>query len=403
MLPLSERMRLVQSPVIPVVGELIRRHPGTISLGQGVVHFGPPPQAIERAAALLAHDANHKYQAVDGTAELQRLLAAKLRDENGIAVAEAGVPAFGDGATSRIVVTAGGNMAFFNALLAIADAGDEIILQSPYYFNHEMAVAMLGCQSIIVPTTDEYQLDVAAIARAITPRTRAVVTVSPNNPTGAVYPEAALREASALCRRHNVYHIHDEAYEYFVYDGARHYSPGSLPQSGEHTISLYSLSKAYGFAAWRIGYMVIPERLLPAVKKAQDTILICPPVISQEAACGALSAGAEYCRAQIAGLARVRHLVLEELAALGALCHVPSARGAFYFLIRLDTPLEPMAVVERLVREHGVAAIPGTTFGIDRGCTLRIAYGALEAQTVAEGMGRLVRGLKAIVAGKSQK
>jgi len=387
LIDVSRRMQAVQSPVVPVVAELIRRHPGTISLGQGVVHFGPPAEAVARAVSYLSEQPSHKYQAVDGIAELRAAIEAKLREENGIDV----------GPASRIVVTAGGNMAFINALLAIADEGDEIILLSPYYFNHEMAVVMFGCRPVVVPTDADYQLDPTAIAAAITPRTRAVVTISPNNPTGAVYSERALREVSELCRRQGVAHLHDEAYEYFVYGAARHFSPGSIPGSAEHTISLYSLSKAYGFAAWRIGYMVIPERFLSAVKKVQDTILICPPVVSQEAACGALEAGIEYCRPKIQSLGRVRQMVLDELSAIRSFCNVPPADGAFYFLVDVDTRLDPMNVVERLVCDFGVAVIPGSTFGIEKGCTLRIAYGALESDTVAEGIGRLVRGLQEIV------
>jgi aspartate/methionine/tyrosine aminotransferase len=126
------------------------------------------------------------------------------------------------------------------------------------------------------------------IEAAITPRTKAVVTVSPNNPTGAVYPESALREVNRICRERGVYHIHDEAYEYFTYGNARHFSPGSIAGSADHTISIFSLSKSYGFASWRIGYQVIPDHLFGAVNKVQDTVLICPPVVSQYAAVGAM-------------------------------------------------------------------------------------------------------------------
>src|SRR4029077_18464873 len=125
-----------------------------------------------------------------------------------------------------------------------------------------------------------------------------------------------------LCRQRRLYHIHDEAYEYFVYDGASHVSPGSLSDAADHTISLFSLSKAYGMASWRVGYMVIPEALTVAVRKAQDTILICPPVISQEAAVGALSAGPEFCRRNVERVAQVREMVLHELAAVRAFCTI---------------------------------------------------------------------------------
>jgi aspartate/methionine/tyrosine aminotransferase len=312
----------------------------------------------------------------------------KLRDENGIHL----------GAESRLVITAGGNMAFMNAILAIADPGDEVILQTPYYFNHEMAVTMASCRPVLVPTDANYQLQPEAIRAAFTPKTRAIVTVSPNNPTGAVYPEAALRAVNDLCRERGLYHIHDEAYEYFVYDGAKHFSPGSLSGAGAHTISLYSLSKAYGFASWRIGAMVIPEHLLTAVRKIQDTIVICAPVISQYAAIGALQAGAQYCLEKLKGIAENRGLVRGELASLGPRCEVPPADGAFYFLLRLKTTADPMQLTERLIREHRVAVIPGTTFGLNDGCHLRIAYGALRKDTATEGIGRLVEGLKKMLA-----
>ncbi len=386
---LSNRMQAVQTPIIPVVAELIRRHPGTISLGQGVVHYGPPRQAIDAIETMLADPQNHKYHGVEGIAPLVQALGQKLTTENGIPI----------GQGNRVVVTAGGNMAFFNALLAIADPGDEIILFSPYYFNHEMAVAMLNCRAVVVPLDAEFQIDFDALQSAITPRTRAIVTISPNNPSGAVYPRQTLEAVNELCRKLGIYHISDEAYEYFIYEGAQHFSPASLTDAVQHTISLYSFSKAYGFASWRIGYMVIPESLAVAVRKAQDTILICPPVVSQYAALGALAAPPEYRRANLARVAEVRHLVLEELDAVRSFCTIPPALGAFYFLLRVNIPLDAMDVVERLVREFGVAVIPGTTFGIDNGCYLRVAYGALERDTIATGVGRLARGLQTIVKG----
>jgi aspartate/methionine/tyrosine aminotransferase len=383
----SNRMQAVQRPIIPVVGELIRRHPDTISLGQGVVHYGPPPEAAERVAQFETDPQNHKYKAVEGIAELVEALRQKLAAENGIHA----------GPESQIVVTAGGNMAFFNALLAIADPGDEIILLTPYYFNHEMAVAMLNCRAVLVNLDENYQIDLDRLRAAVTERTRAIVTISPNNPSGAVYSQATLMAVNELCREAGIYHISDEAYEYFVYENAQHFSPGSLPGAAAHTISLYSLSKAYGMASWRVGYMVLPEALITSVRKAQDTILICPPVISQQAAVGALSAGREYCRRKIDAVARVRQMVLAELAEVRGFCTIPPALGAFYLLLRLDTPHDSMSVVERLIRDFGVAVIPGVTFGLEQGCYLRVAYGALDADTIAEGIGRLARGLTSIV------
>jgi len=289
-------------------------------------------------------------------------------------------------------------MAFMNAVLAVADPGDEIILQVPYYFNHEMAVVMAGCVPVAVPTDEAFQLRPEAIGAAITTRTRAVVTISPNNPTGAVYSEETLRRVNALCRDRGVYHIHDEAYEYFTYDGMPHFSPGSIDGASGHTISLYSLSKAYGFASWRIGYMVVPEQLFDAVIKIQDTVLICPPAVSQHAAIGALHAGPGYCRRHVAVLETVRAHVQAELASIGDICTLTKPDGGFYCLLRVEADLDPFVLAERLIREHRVATIPGSAFGLRTGCSLRLSYGALAPDTVVEGVGRLTRGLRAIVA-----
>ncbi|HUV63233.1 MAG TPA: pyridoxal phosphate-dependent aminotransferase [Sedimentisphaerales bacterium] len=383
----SLRMQSVQSPIIPVVGELIRANPGTISLGQGVAYYGPPPQAVEAIQRFLADPENHKYKLVQGIPELLEAIERKGRQENGISL---------EG--SRIVVTAGANMGFMNAVLAIADPGDEIILQLPYYFNHEMAVAIADCKAVCVPTDKDYQLQPEAIAAAITRRTRAVVTISPNNPTGAVYRESDLRRVNEICRRSGVYHISDEAYEYFTYDGAMHFSPASIAGSAGHTISLFSLSKAYGFASWRIGWMVIPEHLYMPIKKIQDTILICPPVISQWAAVGAMEAGRPYCLDKLKMTTEIRRIFLDELAGIADLVTVPPADGAFYLLMRVHKNSDPMELVAQLIERHKVAVIPGTTFGMEDKCYLRVAYGALQKDTAAEGIGRLVRGLKQILA-----
>ncbi len=397
---LTSRMQAVQSPLIPIIGELIRNNPGTISLGQGVVYYGPPPEAIALLPEFLADPENHKYKPVQGIPPLLSAIEAKLQADNGIEINK----------QNCIVVTAGSNMGFMNAILAITSPGDEIIIQTPYYFNHEMAITMASCRPVLVATDENYQLRPKAIAQAITEKTRAVVTISPNNPTGAVYSEEALRDVNQICRdafggsrsdHRGIYHISDEAYEYFTYNGVKHVSPGAFLQSSEHTISLYSLSKAYGFASWRIGYMVIPEHLLVPVKKIQDTILICPPVVSQYAALGALQAGTEYCKQHINAIASVRQLVLDSLRRLEGLCAIAPADGAFYFLLKVHTQLGAFELVEQLIREHRVAVMPGTTFGMDDGCYLRVAYGALQKETVAEGIERLVQGLQKILASEN--
>jgi aspartate/methionine/tyrosine aminotransferase len=380
-------MDAVQAPIVAVIGGLIRQAPGTISLGQGVVHYGPPPAAIDAVRGALTEASTHEYQDGAGLPALVERLAAKVRAENGIDVSRG----------SRLMVTAGANMAFVHAVLAITAPGDEIILNVPFYFNHEMAIQMADCTAVRVATDGRYQPRLDALRAAITDRTRAIVTVTPNNPSGAVFGEDALRDINALCRECGIYHIADEVYEYFTYGSARHVSSGSFPGAEAHTIAMYSLSKAYGFAGWRIGYMAYPEHLEPAMAKSQDTILVCPPVASQVAAIAALDVGRAYCEPHVRELSAIRDIVVSKLAELAPVASVPAADGAFYVLLKVETALEPMMIAERLIREHQVAVIPGPAFGMTDGCYFRVAYGALQKATVAEGIGRLVGGLRAIL------
>jgi aspartate/methionine/tyrosine aminotransferase len=380
-------MDAVQAPIVPIVGDIIRQVPGTISLGQGIVHYPPPRAAIDAARAALERQVINEYQDGNGLRTLVDRLALKLRTENGVDVAGG----------SRIMVTAGANMAFMHAVIAITGPGDEVILPAPFYFNHEMAIQMAGCRAVAVPTDDRYQLQLDAIRGALTPRTRAIVTISPNNPSGAVLSEISLREVNVLCRDHGMYHIADEAYEYFTYGDARHVSPGSFAGASGHTVSIYSLSKAYGFAGWRIGYLAFPDHLASAMLKSQDTILICPPVISQVAALAAVEVGRAYCEPFVRELAQTRAVVLETLRGLGPLARVPPADGAFYCLLNMNTDMDPLVLTERLIREHRVAVMPGPPFGLTSGCYLRVAFGALQRETVTEGIGRLVTGLRAIL------
>ena len=382
----SRRLAAVQAPVIPIVGRWTAETPGTISLGQGVVSYQPPKEAIAAARRFGGSLSDHRYGPVEGLKPLVDAIEQKLAAENGIRVRP----------HSRVLVTAGGNQAFMNAILAITDPDDEVILPTPYYFNHEMAVVIAGAKAVGVPTTSDYQLDVDAIADAITARTRAVVTVSPNNPTGAVYPEADLRAINALCRDRGVFHIHDEAYEYFTYGDVRNFSPGSIDGAAAYTISLYSLSKAYGMASWRIGYMVIPESLHDAVNKIQDTILICPPAASQHAAIAALKVGRGFAGAHVHRLDTMRRAIAGALGAPDVPCELPSPDGAFYYLVRVHSSTDSMRMTERLIKEHRVATIPGSAFADSSPCSVRISYGALDPESIVEGLRRLVDGLRAL-------
>ena len=382
---ISRTISAVSAPIIPVVGEWTRNNPGTLSLGQGMVSYPPPAAALQAIHDFGSKPSDHLYGSPLGDARLLELIAAKLRSENGIDC----------NSGYSIMVTAGSNMAFLNVLLAIADPGDEIILPLPYYFNQEMAVRMLNCTPVAVATDADYQLQLDALRAAITEKTRAIVTVSPNNPSGAVYPEAALRAVNRLCLEHGLYHISDEAYEYFTYGETRHFSPAGIAGAEKYTISLFSLSKAYGFASWRIGYVLIPEALLPSLLKVQDTNLICPPLITQRAAIGALETGAAYCKHRLQQLAKTRSLVAADLLSLQGV-HITATDGAFYLLLKLDTQINDMQLVKSLISEFKVAVIPGSAFGMQNGCYLRVSYGMLDERAAGIAVQRLVDGLRAL-------
>lgn len=379
----SRTIEAVQAPIIPVVAEWTHNTPGVLSLGQGMVAYPPPVAALHAVHEFGTKPEHNRYGSACGHQPLLDLIEQKLLGDNAIEVRKG----------YRMMVTAGSNMAFLSSLLAITDPGDEIILPLPYYFNQEMAVRMLNCKPVFVPTDNNYQLQPDALRAAISEKTRAIVTVSPNNPSGAVYPEAALRAVNELCREHGCYHVSDEAYEYFTYDGARHFSPGSIRGAEHHTISLYSLSKAYGFAGWRIGYMVFPERLLPSLLKVQDTNLICPPLISQYAAMGALATGSSYCKNHLQSLVEVRTRIIDQLQSLPDLCRITADEGAFYLLVKLSTEKNDLAVVKSLIENFKVAVIPGSAFGLQDGCYIRLSYGMLDQASAEIAMQRLIAGI----------
>jgi len=384
------RMEGVDTPIIPTIAAFVRNNPGTISLGQGVVNYGPPQQAIAALPSLMGDGSLHKYLGVSGHPGFIEAIHNKLAQENQIQL----------GTDAMVMVTAGSNMAFLNSVLAVADPGDEFILPMPFYFNQEMAIRMCGCIPVPVPTHADWSLDVAAMAAAITPRTRAILTVSPNNPTGAVYSEASLRAVNALCAQHGIYHFSDEAYEYFTYEGAKHFSPASIPGAMKHTLSFYSMSKSYGMASWRVGYVVFPANLFDAMNKVQDTNLICAPMPSQLLALEALKLGRNWVEPKVKALSEVRQTVYKTLEGLGDLVQFPQTQGAFYVLMKLPGLAQGIQAIEfnRVITEKfKVASIPGFAFGLtntQEANYQRLSYGALEAASVAEGVQRYVAAVK---------
>ncbi len=380
----------VLEPVIPVVGDLVRCTPGTLSLAQGMVGWGPPPAVAEAVRAAMAHPgpALDRYGPTWGEPELLEAVRRKLLAVNGLDL---------DG--SVLLITTGSNMAFQAIAQAICDPGSEVILPLPYYFNHVMAVQLAG--GVAVPVAAGPIPDPERLAAAITPRTRAILTVSPNNPSGVVMPPEVLTAINRLCADRGLFHISDEAYDVFVHGSVPHRSPAALSGSAAHTISLYSLSKAYGMAGWRIGYSAVPELLRPALAKVLDTVQICPPALTQRAAAAALDVDPGWVAEQVAQLWPRRQQLLEAVAAWQAeglpvrLWAEPD--GAFYGLLVIEgLDLSSDALMERLVLKHRVAAVSGRAFGCEHpgAAVLRLSYGLLDGPELSEALSRLAEGLR---------
>jgi aspartate/methionine/tyrosine aminotransferase len=369
----AQRLAAVQSPVIPVMGALIAQTPGTLSLGQGMVGWGPPDTVISAAQQALQSDPQiHRYGPVEGLPPLRAAIASHLHHQHGL-----------DLEASAVLVTAGSNMAFNAVVQVLCDPGDEVILPVPYYFNHAMAIRLAG--GVPVAVDAGVIPDPERLAAAITPRSRAIVTVSPNNPSGAVFPREVLKAINQLCAERGLLHISDEAYALFRYGTAEHWSPGSAPGSGAHTVTLGSLSKSHGMAGWRLGYAAAPRTLMAELAKVQDTILICAPQLSQHAGLAALEAGNGWCLERIATLAERRTQVLQALEQPEAPWRLMAPpEGAFYALLNVSTPLSSDVAMERLIREHKVALVSGSSFGL------------LSEAPLQEALDRLTQGLLTI-------
>lgn len=382
----AQRLGAVLSPVIPQVSALMRQRPDCLSLAQGMVGWGPPAAVgTAVAAALVAPPAElHRYGPMAGDGELLEAVRRELEERRGLDLAE-----------STLLVTAGSNMAFHAVVQALCDPGDEVLVPLPWYFNHAMAIQLAG--GIPVPVAGGLVPDPSHLAAAIGPRTRAIVTVSPNNPSGVVIPPAVLSAINHLCAEHGLLHLSDEAYAAFVHGAVPHHSPGSAPGSGAHTASFFSLSKSHGMAGWRIGFAAVPRALLEPLTKVQDTVLICPPRLTQRAAVAALAEGPAWVAERVRSLQPRRQQLLAAVARAEGLAVVGEPDGAFYALVEAPWTGEEEELLAHLVLGHGVAALPGGSFGLpprSGRVILRLSYGLLGEAELADAMVRLANALR---------
>jgi len=381
---LGRTIGIQEAPIVKLIADS-NVPSDVVDLGQGVPFYGPPREAILAATEMLGKESGFKYSEDAGIGSLRDAIARKLASENNVEA----------DSSKNIMVTAGANQAFVNAILCITKPGDHVLTISPYYFNHIMAIELAGCRPAIVEADRDYQPVVTRISKKMTKRVKAVVLVSPNNPTGAVYPKDVIKEIGALCSKNGIYLITDETYEHFVYDDAQHVSALELDRSIKNTISLFSFSKSYGMPGYRIGYAVFPKDIYHEMLKVQDTLAICAPSSLQVAAEAAIKLGATYPRRFIPRIETARKMFIEGLSRL-EMAEMPITKGSYYFLLKLKTKKNDWMIAKRLIEEHGVITIPGRAFGT-KYPALRVAYANVDPSLAEEGISRLVRGLKEVL------
>lgn len=333
--------------------ELARSLPDVVALGRGDPDLPTPPHVVAAAEdALRAGRTN--YSPLRGLDELRAAVARKLARDNGLKVDP----------DREVLITTGTQEAVMVTALTMLGADDEWIMPDPFYFSYARAVWYAGGQVVTVPTSPQngYQPDPSEIERRINSRTKAIVLLTPHNPTGAVYSRPVLEAVAELSLSRDLFVISDEVYEKVVYPGHEHLSIGSFPGMSERTITINGFSKSYRMTGWRLGYMAGPADFISAAVTIRHTLSICAPSISQYAGVAALN-GPQDCVAEALAIYQDRlEVFLRQLTELS----IPHYRPAGTFYIFADVSWSRMssaAFCLDLLRNAQVLLNPGSDFG----------------------------------------
>ena len=348
-----------------------------ISLGQALPFYPPPPSALAAARQALDTREVNIYSTDPGMPALRAALADRLRSVGVVASA------------ADIIITAGGNHAFTLALTTLVDPGDDVILPSPYFTNHQMAVVALGANPVEAPVHDRdtFSIRWTDIEPHLTARTRAVVLCNPANPTGAVLdPVDGERIVSELGRR-DIVLFSDETYLHLVY-GQPHWSAASSVNWRQNVVVIGTFSKSFAMMGWRVGFMLADASVCTEAVKIQDAMIICAPVISQMAALGAVREDWTYPESFHDEFLKRRAALLDGVRAVPRLRWTPT-NGAFFGFVRVDGCADSTALAGSLIDEAHVVTLPGASFGRSGEGHLRLSYGSVSVADVTEAMRRL--------------
>jgi aminotransferase len=379
---IPDRIRAIELPQFDVWNDVAAswraRGADVITLGQALPGFAPPASAVDAFKKALNDPSSHIYSSDAGIPEL-RIALAKALASYGARVDPA----------REVIITAGGNQAFQLALTTLVIAGDEVVLAAPYFLNHEMAVRSVGAVPVeaSVPAAQSFETTWDDLAPHVTIRTRAVVLVSPSNPTGAVIARDELQRIVRECASRDVIVIVDETYMTFVYDGDPS-TAASLPDWTTNVVIVGSFSKAYAITGWRCGYLLAHE--VAEAMKIQDCMVICAPVPVQRAVATVLEKEPDYPKRWLPELKERRDFLVDTLGAIDGLAPVAPS-GGFFVMVKIAGCTDSRTAAMDLIEKQHVVTIPGRFFGESGEGYLRLSYGAASLARLRDATERLAK------------
>jgi aspartate aminotransferase len=358
-----------------------------IGFGAGEPDFPTPDYIVEAAAAACRDPRWHRYTPAGGLPELKEAVAAKTYRDSGLVVRP-----------SHVLITNGGKQALYNAFAALLDPGDEVLLPAPYWTTYPESIALAGGTTVVVPTSPEsgYRATVDQLEAARTPSTKALVFVSPSNPTGAVYSPEDVAAIGRWAVEHELWVVTDEIYEHLVYGDAEFSSmPVEVPELVDRCVVVNGVAKTYAMTGWRVGWLIGPEDIVRAATNLQSHATSNVANVSQIAALAAVSGDLAAVEVMKVAFDRRRRRIVELLSAIpGVLC--PEPEGAFYVYpsvedllgreIRGTRPATSAELATLILDEVEVAVVPGEAFGTPG--YLRLSY-ALGDADLEEGVARM--------------
>jgi aspartate/methionine/tyrosine aminotransferase len=329
---------------------------GGVNLAQGMPNFPPPKELLEAAHRAIDGDF-HQYAITWGTPRLRTAIADKYRRFYGMELDP----------DRHVTVCCGSTEAMLSTLLAVLNPGDEVIIFEPFYENYGPGCIISGAEPVFVPLEPpDFSFDPDRLAKAVGPRTRAIVFNSPNNPTGKVFTRRELQVIADLCLEHDLLAITDEIYEHIVFDGQVHTPIATLPGMAERTVTISGISKSYSVTGWRVGYAVTSPEISLGIRRAHDFVTVGAPHPLQEAAVTALMLPDSYYVWLRDMYQAKRDLLLGLIEAAGFVAYRPA--GAYYILtdaahfLRRFHCEDDTAFAMYLVKEVGVTTVPGSSF-----------------------------------------